>query len=118
VASGSDDSRERDRERRDQLRAWSAGLDIAVGMFGMGLIGWLIDRWTGHGPWWMLGLGAAGLGGGTYRFIREAMRLNREAARRWARRHPPSGDRGVDVGSREIGENREKGERDASPNGG
>jgi hypothetical protein len=72
---------------KDQLRAWSTGLDLAAGTFGMGLIGYLIDRWQGTAPWWMLGLGLAGLVGGAYRFVREALRVNREQAARFQRRY-------------------------------
>ena len=72
---------------QDQLRAWSAGLDIPVGAFGLGFIGWAIDRWQGTAPWWMLGLGLAGVIGGCYRFVREAMRMNRAQVERYNRTH-------------------------------
>ncbi|MEM7755284.1 MAG: AtpZ/AtpI family protein [Planctomycetota bacterium] len=81
---------------RDQLQAWSAGLDIPAGAFGLGLVGYLIDRWQGTGPWWMLGLGLLGVAGGCYRFVREALRMNRQQAARFNRDHrghkspPPS----------------------------
>jgi len=70
---------------RDQLRAWSAGLDIPAGAFGMGLVGWLIDRWQDTSPGWMLGLGLAGLLGGCYRFVREALRMNAKNAAQFDR---------------------------------
>jgi len=73
---------------RDRLRAWSAGLDIPAGAFGLGFVGWLVDNWQGTGPWWMLGLGLAGLVGGCYRFVREALRMNRAQAARYKRDHP------------------------------
>lgn len=74
-----------DSSRQDQLRAWSAGLDVAAGLVGGGFLGWLLDRWLGHAPWWMLGLGLAGLASGGYRFIREATALNRAASARFRR---------------------------------
>ena len=65
------------------MRAWSAGFDIAAGLMAGGFIGWLIDQWTGHAPYWMLGMGLAGLFSGGYRFVREAMAINRDAAARF-----------------------------------
>ena len=95
---------------QQQLRAWSAGLDVASGLLGFGFIGWLIDRWLGHAPWWMLGLGLTGLCGGSYRFIREAIAVNRAAAARYRKDHGPARDAarssGVDdhaVDSRDTG---------------
>ena len=86
-----------------QVRAWAASLDVAVGLLGFGFIGWLIDRWLGHAPWWMLGLGVLGLIGGSYRFIREAMAINRTSSDRSRRsrqtgRRPENPDRGDSPG--------------------
>lgn len=54
------------------------GLEFVGMVVVIGLIGWVLDRWLGTGPWLLLTFVALGLVGGTYRFIRDA----RAAARR------------------------------------
>jgi len=70
------DSKRGDRAR--QAKAWGIALDPVYGMIGMGLIGYGIDYLAGTGFRWALILGLTGLVVGFYRFIREAMDLNRE----------------------------------------
>jgi F0F1-type ATP synthase assembly protein I len=71
------DNRKMDRAR--QAKAWVMALDPLYGMVGFGAIGYAIDHFVvGSGRSWMLGLGITGLVAGFYRFIREAMALNRE----------------------------------------
>lgn len=71
-------------DQQTTMRAWSASMDMAIGLLGFGFFGWLLDRWLGTSPWIMLGLGLVGLGGGSYRFIREAVAINRETSRRFS----------------------------------
>lgn len=98
-------------DRRAELRAWSAGMDVAVGTFAGGFLGWLIDGWLGHRPWWMLGLGLAGMMAGGYRLIKEGMAMNREASRAFAARYRP----GAGGGSGGDGPRAEKAGGVASP---
>jgi F0F1-type ATP synthase assembly protein I len=66
-------------DRVRQARAWVLALDPIYGMVGFGALGYAIDRWVvGSGQTWMIALGLTGLVVGFYRFIREAMALNRE----------------------------------------
>ncbi len=74
---------------RDQYRAWSTGLDLAAGTIGMGLLGFGIDYLAGTAPVWTIVLALIGLVGGFYRFIREALALNKEQTARYAKRRPP-----------------------------
>tara|TARA_E500000318_G_scaffold14854_1_gene14472 strand:- start:40771 stop:41043 length:273 start_codon:yes stop_codon:yes gene_type:complete len=76
----SNDSQNRDRAR--QAKAWVLALDPIYGMIGFGALGFAIDRWVvGSGRTWMVALGITGLIVGFYRFIREAMALNKEQTR-------------------------------------
>lgn len=69
-------------DRARQAKAWVLALDPLYGMVGLGALGYAIDRWVvGSGRTWMLALGITGLVVGFYRFIREAMALNREQTR-------------------------------------
>lgn len=66
-------------DRVRQAKAWVLALDPLYGMVGFGAIGFAIDRWAvGSGRTWMIALGVLGLVVGFYRFIKEAMKLNRE----------------------------------------
>ncbi len=65
-------------DKARQAKAWSIALDPLYGMLGMGVIGYFIDRWADTGLRWALILGITGLVVGFYRFIREAMDLNKE----------------------------------------
>ncbi len=74
------DSRNQDRAR--QAKAWVLALDPIYGMIGFGALGYVVDRWVvGSGRTWMIALGITGLIVGFYRFIREAMALNKEQTR-------------------------------------
>ena len=65
---------------------WSIGVNFSAGVAGMGLLGWLLDRWLGTAPWILLGGVLLGLIGGFYQFIREAGAINRRAAERFKHR--------------------------------
>lgn len=72
----------RDMDRARQAKAWVLALDPIYGMIGFGAVGFVIDRWVvGSGRTWMIALGITGLIVGFYRFIREAMALNKEQTR-------------------------------------
>jgi len=76
----SKESQNHDRAR--QAKAWVLALDPIYGMIGFGALGFAIDRWVvGTGRTWMIALGITGLIVGFYRFIREAMALNKEQTR-------------------------------------
>ena len=40
--------------------------------------GYLLDRWLGTEPWFLLGLSVAGIGVGFYAFLRTVMRLGKK----------------------------------------
>lgn len=69
-------------DRTRQAKAWVIALDPLYGMVGLGAVGYGIDHLTGaDGLKWTVYLGITGLIVGFYRFIREAMSLNREQTR-------------------------------------
>jgi len=61
------------------MKAFALGLNFTYGVIGMGLLGWILQRWVfpGGAPWVLLGCLFAGLIAGMYLFIREANRVNR-----------------------------------------
>lgn len=61
-----------------QAKAWSIALDPVYGLIAMGAIGYGIDYLADTGLMWTLILGLTGLVVGFYRFIREALDLNKE----------------------------------------
>ena len=72
-------------DRARQARAWSIALDPVYGLIGMGLIGYLIDTVSDTGMVWTIVLALTGLVVGFYRFIREALDLNKEQTESSAR---------------------------------
>tara|TARA_R110002073_G_scaffold1715_1_gene12162 strand:- start:38583 stop:38852 length:270 start_codon:yes stop_codon:yes gene_type:complete len=72
-------------DRARQAKAWSIALDPVYGMVGLGLIGYGIDYLAETGLMWTIILAITGLVVGFYRFVREAMDLNREQNRSSAR---------------------------------
>lgn len=62
-----------------QMAAWGIALSFAYSVGGMALLGWALQRWVfpNAAPWLLVGCLAMGLIGGTYRFIKEALRANR-----------------------------------------
>ena len=77
-------------------RASGMGAEFAAGIVGMGLLGWLIDRWLGSAPVGALVGAGMGILGGGYNFIRQAQIMNRRAAEKYRREHPSDGTSGHD----------------------
>jgi F0F1-type ATP synthase assembly protein I len=65
-------------DRARQAKAWSIALDPVYGLIGFGAIGYGIDYLAGTGMLWTVILALTGLVVGFYRFIREALDLNKE----------------------------------------
>ena len=65
-------------DRARQAKAWGIALDPVYGLVGMGLLGYGIDYLAHTGTLWTIILAITGLVVGFYRFIREAMDLNKE----------------------------------------
>jgi len=61
------------------------GFELAASILGAMLAGWLLDRWLGTGPMWMLIGAGVGIIGGGYNFIRSAMKMNRQAIEEYRR---------------------------------
>jgi len=74
------------------------GMELVGAIVGMGLIGWLIDRWQGTSPKATLVCAVIGIVGGGYNFIRSAMKLNREAAAAYRSAHPHGVRSGPEAG--------------------
>lgn len=75
-------------------RAAGLGVELIAAILGMGLIGWLIDRWQGWSPVaTIIGFALGAIGGG-YNFFRAAQRLNRESQKEYGRGRNPSPARG------------------------
>jgi len=77
-------------------RAAGLGVELIGAVLGMGLIGWLIDRWQGWSPVaTIIGFTVGALGGG-YNFFRAAQRLNRESQKEFGRGRHAGTSRGRD----------------------
>ncbi|MFT5422650.1 MAG: F0F1-type ATP synthase assembly protein I [Phycisphaerales bacterium] len=74
----------------DQAKAWVIALNVVYGMLGFGAMGFAIDYFAGTKPKWMLILGGIGLFVGLYRFIREALAMNKAFSK--PRRKGPEGE--------------------------
>jgi F0F1-type ATP synthase assembly protein I len=69
------------RERRENSIGWRmAGLAMQTSseVIAGALIGWVVDRWAGSSPTWLLVGGIAGIVVGLTTLIRGAMQANRE----------------------------------------
>lgn len=72
-------------DRARQAKAWSIALDPVYGMVGLGAIGYTIDHFAHTGALWTIILAITGLVVGFYRFVREALDLNKEQTKSSAR---------------------------------
>lgn len=61
-----------------QASAWALASNFAFGVVGMSLVGWAIQKWVwpGGAPWVVLAFAGLGLVGGSYVFVRDAIRMN------------------------------------------
>ncbi len=76
-------------ESSSQLyRLSGMGIELAASVVGMTLVGWLLDRLLGTTPWLIVSFAVLGIVGGTYNFIKSAVRENRSSQARWRRSHP------------------------------
>ncbi|MBX3357159.1 MAG: AtpZ/AtpI family protein [Phycisphaeraceae bacterium] len=76
-----------DAMRSNLARLSGIGMDFIAAILALGFLGWLIDRWQGVSPVFLLvGIGI-GLVYGTIRFIRDALKANRQAIEDSRRRH-------------------------------
>ncbi len=78
-------------EQEESSAVWRAsgmGVEFASAIVGMALLGWLIDNWQGTEPWGVLSGLVLGIVGGGYNFLKQAMRMNRDAVARFRTRHP------------------------------
>ena len=69
------------RERRENSIGWrmaGLGMQTSSEVVAGALVGWVIDRWAGTSPTWLLVGGIAGIVVGLSTLIRGAMRANRE----------------------------------------
>lgn len=82
---------QKDQSTAAAASAWGVGLNFAYGVIGFTMIGWALQHWVWPkgAPWVILGFALAGLLGGGYRFIRDAIAMGKassEAARRHVNR--------------------------------
>ncbi len=71
-------------KNKDASALWrisGLGMELTASIIGMVLVGWLVDRWAGTSPRWTVILAILGVIGGGYNFARQAVRLQRKAAR-------------------------------------
>jgi len=60
---------------------WSVAVNFVVAVAGLALVGFLLDRWLGTKPTFLLIGAGLGLVGGGGRFIRDALALNKRLSR-------------------------------------
>lgn len=76
------------------VRVSTIGTEFAAAVGGMALIGWLLDRWWGTGPWALLACAIVGLLVAMFRFIRDARALSSgESPKTRGRRAADPGER-------------------------
>lgn len=58
---------------------WAIASNFAFGVAGMCVIGWILQTyiWPKAAPWLLVGFAIAGVIGGGYRFMKDAMNANR-----------------------------------------
>ncbi len=60
----------------DLGKAWGIALEFIVSILLFTGGGWLLDRWLGTSPWFLIAGMGVGLFGGVYRLLREARALD------------------------------------------
>jgi ATP synthase protein I len=56
--------------------AYAAAFALFAAVVSMGLIGWLLDRWLGTSPWFLVSGLVLGAAAGFYEFVRLTSKLN------------------------------------------
>lgn len=56
--------------------AYGAAISLFAAVVGGLIVGWLLDRWLGTGPWLLVVGFILGMAGGFYEFIRTTSKLN------------------------------------------
>lgn len=84
-APAGQDKFNREAQRMGWLYATAINFAATVAVFTG--VGYLLDRWLKTDPWCLIGGLVLGLVGGTIKFVRDGMALNREAARQTRGKH-------------------------------
>ena len=81
-------------QRSPLWRLSGMGFELLSHILAGLILGWLVDRWAGTAPLWLLIGAGMGLAVGMAQFIRSALKANREALRRAReQRRAPDGDK-------------------------
>ena len=67
---------EQQEENRKSGMAYAAGLTLFAAVVGLGGVGWMVDRWRGTAPWFLVGGLVLGAIVGFYQFIRLTSKLS------------------------------------------
>jgi len=67
---------EQQEENRKSGLAYAAALTLFASVVGLGGVGWLVDRWRGTSPWFLVGGLVLGAIVGFYQFIRLTSKLS------------------------------------------
>jgi F0F1-type ATP synthase assembly protein I len=70
-----------DANQTNPWRMFSLGLELALAVLVLGVLGWVADGYLGTRPWLALLGGGLGFIGGMYRFILRAMQALRDEQR-------------------------------------
>lgn len=73
------ESLNRDAQRMGWLYATALNFVISAAVFTV--VGYLLDRWLETSPWFLVGGLVFGLVGGTVKFVRDGLALNRQVAK-------------------------------------
>lgn len=76
----------RDEQTQELWRLSGLGIEFAAVIGGMIALGWLLDRWLGTSPAFIIVGAAFGLVGGSIKFVREAMAASRRSSEEAKRR--------------------------------
>ena len=71
--------KDRKTDYANQAKAWVVALNVVYGTIGFAIMGFALDYFLGTSPRWLLIGAGVGLFVGTYRFIREALELNKSS---------------------------------------
>lgn len=77
-----------DKASSNLYRLTGMGVELAAAVLGMTLLGYLLDRWLSTSPWLLVSFAIMGIVGGTYNFLKAALRESGAAQKRWRTQHP------------------------------